>query len=96
MIKKMLEEYVSKKEEDIKVLYGNTNKLSISTLINYKTVDEKQLEEYLREHNLLDQAMNIDRFKLKKMFDKGELSLEELPDIIEKNESLSFRVGKNK
>jgi hypothetical protein len=63
--KEILEKYA--KRNDFKKLYGNEYTISISSLKNFKVLDKEKLKQYLEEKNLLEEVLEIDRFKLKKL-----------------------------
>lgn len=92
IIKEILIDYVSK--HDFEKLFGNNSKLSISKMENISIKDKEVLKEILSRLDLLDEAMEIDRFKLMKLLKEGKLDESKLEGWAEKNVSLSFRAGR--
>lgn len=91
-IKEILIDYVNK--HDVLKLFGNQSKLSISRTENISVKDREILKEILNKLWLLDEAMEIDRFKLMKLVKDWKLDESKLEGGAEKNVSISFRVGK--
>jgi hypothetical protein len=58
-------DYVNK--NDVLKLFGNHSKLSISKSENISIKDKEVLKEILAKLGLLNEAMEIDRFKLMKL-----------------------------
>lgn len=91
-IKEILIDYVNK--HDVLKLFGNQSKLSISKIENISVKDKEVLREILDKLGLLDDVMEIDRFKLMKLIKDWKIDLSKLEGWAEKNVSLSFRAGK--
>ena len=85
--KEILEKYA--KRNDLKKLYGNKHTISISTLKNFKILDKEKLRQYLEEKNLLEEVLDIDKTKLKKLIQNKWLCLSS--QLIQESESLVFR-----
>ena len=90
-IKEILVDYLEKKW--LLKLFGTTGKISASQLSNVSIKDKEKLREVLWKLWLLDEAMEIDRFKVQKFVKEGKLPIEKAEWSIEKNESRSLRVG---
>jgi len=71
-------------------------KISASQGENIKIVDKDAVKNILQELGVLDEAMEIDRFKLQKMVKEHKLSLDQLGDAVQKNSSRTLRGGNNK
>jgi hypothetical protein len=91
-IKEILIDYVNK--HDVLKLFWNESKLSISRTENISIKDKEVLKEILDKLWILDEAMEIDRFKLMKLVKEWKLDEKKLEGWAEKNESISFRGGK--
>ena len=91
-IKEMLIDYVNK--HDLLKLFWNHSKLSISRVENISIKDKDVLKEILNKLWLLDDAMEIDRFKLAKLIKGWKLDESKLEGWAEKSISISFRSGK--
>jgi len=65
IIKEILIDYVNK--HDVLKLFGNHSKLSISKSENISVKDKEVLKEILNKLGLLNEAMEVDRFKLMKL-----------------------------
>jgi hypothetical protein len=65
IIKEILIDYVNKHE--FEKLFGNQSKLSISRMESLSIKDKEVLRAILNKFGLLDEAMEIDRFKLMKL-----------------------------
>jgi len=76
LLKDMLVEYLEKKE--LLKLFGNTYKISASQSENVSIKDKEILKSKLQELGILDQTMEIDRFKLQKLVKDGKLDLDKL------------------
>ncbi len=92
IIKDILIDYVNKHE--FEKLFGNQSKLSISKSENISIKDKEVLKDILNKLGLLDQAMEVDRFKLMKLIKDWRLDESKLQWWAEKNVSISFRGGK--
>lgn len=82
------------KDKDILKLYGNKSALSYSLQTYYKLLDKEKLYLKFQEKGLLDTVLELDRFKIDKLFKEGEISLGEFGGLIEKSESITFRTSK--
>lgn len=91
-IKEMLIDYVNK--HDLLKLFGNESKLSVSKVENISIKDKEVLKETLSKLWLLDEAIEIDRFKLAKLIKEWKIDASKLEGWAEKNVSISFRGGK--
>lgn len=91
-IKEMLIDYVNK--HDLLKLFWNHSKLSVSRVENISIKDKEVLKGILNNLWLLDEAMEIDRFKLAKLIKDWKLDESKLEGWAEKNVSISFRSGK--
>lgn len=92
IIKDILIDYVNKHE--FEKLFGNQSKLSISRMENLSIKDKEILKVILGKMWLLDEAMEIDRFKLAKLIKEWKIDVSKLEGGAEKNVSLVFRAGK--
>lgn len=92
IIKEILIDYVNK--HDVLKLFGNHSKLSISKSENISVKDKEVLKEILNKLGLLNEAMEVDRFKLMKLIKDWKLSESQISAAAEKNESISLRGGK--
>jgi hypothetical protein len=54
------------------------------------------LKKVLQELWVLNEAMEIDRFKLQKLVKEHKVSLDQLGETVQKNSSRTLRVGTNK
>ena len=88
-IKEMLVDYLEKKW--LLKLFGNTGKVSASQISNISIKDKDKLREILGKLWLLDEAMEIDRFKVQKFVKEGKLPIEKAEGSIEKKESRVLR-----
>ncbi|HMS90984.1 MAG TPA: hypothetical protein PKC87_02095, partial [Candidatus Absconditabacterales bacterium] len=93
LIKILLIEYLEK--NNLLKLFGNTYKISASQSENISIVDKDALKNVLNELGVLNDAMEIDRFKLQKLVKENTLSLEQLGDTVQKNTSRTLRGGNN-
>ena len=91
-IKEMLIDYVNK--HDLLKLFWNHSKLSVSRVENISIKDKEVLKGILNNLWLLDEAMEIDRFKLAKLIKDWKLDESKLEGWAEKSISISFRSGK--
>ncbi len=78
-------------DNDFKKLYGHDFQLRIgeSTRYSINKDTEETLLKKLKEHNLLDDLLSIDVFKLAKLFKDGTLDEAERSSLIHKNTSYS-------
>lgn len=91
-IKEILIDYVN--QHDLLKLFGNQSKLSISKTENISVKDKEILREILIKLWLLNEAMEIDRFKLMKLIKDWKIDPSKLEGGAERNVSISFRWGK--
>lgn len=94
LIKSILVEYIQ--EHDLLKLFGNTGKISASQAENISIEDKEKVKIILGELGLLNEAMEVDRFKLQKLVKEHKLSLEQLGDAAVKNVSRTLRSGAKK
>ena len=94
LIKILLVEYLEK--NNLLKLFWNVYKISASQSENIKIEDKDAVKKILQELGVLDEAMEIDRFKLQKLVKDHKLSLEQLGDAVQKNSSRTLRGGNNK
>jgi len=85
--KEILENYA--KKNNLKKLYGNEHTISISSLKNFKILDKEKLKQYLEDKDLLQEVLDVDRFKLKKLIHNKWLCLSS--DLIDEVETVVFR-----
>lgn len=78
-------------EKGYKRLYGNENKVIIGKSENYSPLPEKknELESKLASENMLDDVVDIDRFKLTKKFKEHELDYDQYQDLVKKSVSVT-------
>jgi hypothetical protein len=72
-------------------LFGTTGKISASQLSNISIKDKDKLREILEKLGLLNEAMEIDRFKVQKFVKEGKLSPATTEGAIEENKSRVLR-----
>jgi putative RecB family exonuclease len=89
LIKILLIEYLEK--NNLLKLFGNTSKISASQSENISIIDKDALKHALKALGILDEAMEIDRFKLQKLVKEHKLSLEQLGETVQKNNSRTLR-----
>ncbi len=94
LIKPLLIEYLE--QHDLLKLFGNTGKISASKLENISIEDKEKVKQILDELGVLNEAMEVDRFKLQKLVKEQKISLEQLGDAAVKKASWTLRGGKNK
>ena len=94
LIKILLIEYLE--QHDLLKLFGTTGKISASKAENISIEDKDKVKEILGELGLLNEAMEIDRFKVQKLVKENKLSLEQLGDAAVKTTSRTLRGGENK
>lgn len=88
-IKDILVDYLEKKW--LLKLFGTTGKISASQLSNISIKDKDKLREILDKLGLLNEAMEIDRFKVQKFVKEGKLSPASTEWAIEENKSRVLR-----
>lgn len=91
-IKEILIDYVNK--YDLLKLFGNESKISVSMTESISIKDKEVLKETLSKLWLLNEAMEIDRFKLMKLIKDWKIDGRNLEGWAEKNISISFRGSK--
>ena len=89
LIKNILVEYLQ--EHNLLKLFGNTGKISASQTENISIEDKTKVKEILGELGLLNDAMELDRFKLQKLVKEHKLSLNQLGDAALQNTSRTLR-----
>ena len=89
LIKILLIEYLEK--NNLLKLFGNISKISASQSENISIINKDALKHALKELGILDEAMEIDRFKLQKLVKEHKLSLEQLGETVQKNNSRTLR-----
>ncbi|MEI6673168.1 MAG: hypothetical protein WCL02_07875 [bacterium] len=94
LIKILLIEYLEK--NNLLKLFGNTYKISASQSENISITDKDRLKNILQEIGVLNDAMEIDRFKVQKLVKEQKLSLQQLGETVQKNSSRTLRGGNNK
>ena len=94
LIKVLLIEYLEK--NNLLKLFGNTYKISASQSESISVTNKEALKEILQKLWILNDAMEIDRFKLQKLVKEHKLSLEQLWETVQKNSSRTLRGGENK
>lgn len=93
LIKNILIEYLQ--EHNFLKLFGNTGKISASQNTHIKIEDKEKVKEILWELWLLNDAMEVDKFKLQKLVKEQKLSIDQLGDAAIKNISRTLRGGMN-
>ena len=91
LIKVLLVEYLEK--NNLLKLFWNTYKISTSQTENISITDKDALKRVLQTLWILDEAMEIDRFKVQKLIKEHKLSLEQLGETVQKNSSRTLRGG---
>lgn len=94
LIKILLVEYLEK--NNLLKLFGNVYKISASQGESISIADKDALKKVLQELWVLNDAMEIDRFKLQKLIKDHTLSLEQLGETVQKNTSRTLRGGNTK
>lgn len=94
LIKILLVEYLEK--NNLLKLFGNVYKLSASQGESISIADKEALKKVLQELGIVNEAMEIDRFKLQKLVKEHKVSLEQLGETVQKNSSRTLRAGTNK
>jgi len=89
LIKALLVEYLEK--NNLLKLFGNVYKLSASQAETISIADKDALKKVLQSLWVLDEAMEVDRFKLQKLVKEKKLSLDQLGETIQKNSSRTLR-----
>ena len=91
LIKVLLIEYLEK--NNLLKLFGNTYKISASQTENISIADKDALKKVLQELWILNEVMEIDRCKLQKLVKEHKLSLQQLGETVQKNNSRTLRGG---
>ncbi len=94
LIKILLVEYLEKK--NLLKLFWNVYKISASQAENISIADKEALKKVLQELGILNEVMEVDRFKLQKLVKDKKLSLEQLGVTVQKNSSRTLRAGAKK
>ena len=71
-------------------------KISASQAENISIADKEALKKVLQELGILNEVMEVDRFKLQKLVKDKKLSLEQLGVTVQKNSSRTLRAGAKK
>lgn len=85
--KEVLEQFI--KDNKLEQIFWNQHSIKVSKLINYKILNKEKLKDFLEKKNLLNEVLEIDRFKLKKFLETNKLDL--WVWLVEKNETLVLR-----
>lgn len=93
-LKEIFTEYI--KDKDFKALYGNDWKISISEIENYKITDEEEFTKIMKKLWVYDELLNIDRFKVNKLFKDWKLDINNFQGIVEQTITKTFRSSKKK
>jgi hypothetical protein len=88
-IKDILVDYLEKKW--LLKLFWNKAKVSASQSENISIKDKQHLREILGKLGLLDEALEIDRFKVQKFVKEWKLPIEKSEGTLEKNISWTLR-----
>ena len=94
LIKVLLVEYLEK--NNLLKLFWNTAKISASQAENISIINKTAVKNILEKLWLLNDAMEIDRFKFQKLIKEKKLSLDQLGEAVQKNNSRTLRWGENK
>jgi len=94
LIKVLLVEYLEK--NNLLKLFWNVYKISASQAESISIADKDALRKVLQELWVLNDVMEVDRFKLQKLVKERKLSLEQLGDAAVKTTSRTLRAGTNK
>ncbi|MDD3262258.1 MAG: PD-(D/E)XK nuclease family protein [Candidatus Absconditabacteria bacterium] len=92
LLKDMLVEYLEKK--GFLKLFGNTYKISASQGESISIKDKDLLLTKLQELGILNEALDIDRFKVQKLVKEGKLDTTKLDGSVEKKPSRTLRGSK--
>lgn len=85
--KEVLEQFI--KYNKLEQIFWNQHSIKVSKLINYKILNKEKLKDFLEKKNLLNEVLEIDRFKLKKFLETNKLDF--WVWLVEKNETLVLR-----
>ena len=91
LIKVLLVEYLEK--NNLLKLFWNTYKISTSQTESISITDKDALKKVLQTLWILDEAMEIDRFKVQTLIKEHKISLEQLGETVQKNSSRTLRGG---
>ena len=94
LIKNILVEYIE--EHDLLKLFWNMGKISASKMENISVEDKEKVKSILNELWVLNEAMELDRFKLQKLVKEQKVSVEQLGNAVVKNTSRTLRAGTKK
>lgn len=89
-LKELLEKYLNSKDEVMKELWWNKYKLSLRFMETYKINDKEKLTQILNQRWVLNEALEIDKTKVKSLIKEWKLTMDELVDIFIKNNSVAF------
>ena len=87
--KKILIDFAQKNK--LKKIYWNEEKLSIVSYKWVKIIDKEKLKERLEKLGVLNETLEVDRFKLKKLLDTGKINNTDLENLIDFTETLGLR-----
>ena len=93
-LKELFIKYIEWK--DIQRLYWNESNITVSESINYKIINKEEFVQKMKELWMLVDVLEIDRFKVNKLFKNGKLDNQELNDIVQKNINYVFKSKKIK
>ena len=85
MIKWLLIEYAEKK--GFEQLFWNESKIWISKTENYSVKDKEQFLSFLKEHNLLNDVIDVPFYKVNALVKGNKLSEDEVKTYLEKKDS---------
>ncbi len=91
-IKELLVDYLEK--NDLLKLFGNTSKISASQIENISITDKDQLRGILQELGIIDQVLEIDRFKFQSLVKDGKIDTEKIQKFIERKKSRMLKSSK--
>ena len=94
LIKNILVEYIE--EHDLLKLFWNMGKISASKMENISVEDKEKVKSILNELWVLNEAMELDRFKLQKLVKEQKVSVKQLGNAVVKNTSRTLRAGTKK
>lgn len=94
LIKSILVEYIE--EHDLLKLFGNTGKISASKMENISIEDKEKVKQILQELGVLNEALELDRFKVQKLVKENKVSLEQFGNAVINSVSWTLRSGENR
>ena len=87
--KKLLVEYAQK--HGFLKLFGQKYQIRITSRQDYKIADKQKLKEILSKLNLLNEALEVDRYKVAKLIKSWKLDLAQLEDLVTPSEVITLR-----